>query len=63
MHETAGAEYKQAVRDTFVWCAGEYGHWRRLECLGADGSRLSKEKVAEQLYAELGPEFVNRKPK
>ena len=35
IHETAGDEYKNAVRDTFVWCADSFEHWQRVPCVDA----------------------------
>ena len=60
MHETAGDDYKQSVRDTFVWCSQNYEHWRRLVCVDEAGTRISKEDLAETLYGELKSEFVNQ---
>ena len=39
IHETAGDEYKNAVRDTFVWCADSFAHWQRVPCVDAEASR------------------------
>ena len=39
IHETAGDEYKNAVRDTFVWCADSFEHWQRVPCVDAEASR------------------------
>ncbi len=61
IHETAGDDYKTAVRNTFVWCAGQFEHWRRLPCVDASGERISKEALHEVLYAALSPSFVNRR--
>ena len=60
IHETAGDSYKNAVRETFLWCADEFANWIRMPCLDADGARLSKQQLHEALYAALAPEFVNR---
>ena len=29
----AGDDYKDAVRDTFVWCADNFDHWQRVPCV------------------------------
>lgn len=60
MHETAGADYKNAVRDTFVYCAERNEHWHRIPCVGEDGTRVSKEKLGETLYDKLAEHFVNK---
>ena len=61
IHETAGTDYKAAVRETFLWCASHHAHWERVACIDAEGSRYSKAELAEVLYARLASEFVNRK--
>eukprot|EP00320_Phaeocystis_rex_P019098 CAMPEP_0119061082 /NCGR_PEP_ID=MMETSP1178-20130426/4932_1 /TAXON_ID=33656 /ORGANISM="unid sp, Strain CCMP2000" /LENGTH=366 /DNA_ID=CAMNT_0007042251 /DNA_START=32 /DNA_END=1132 /DNA_ORIENTATION=- len=60
IHETAGDDYKGAVRDTFVWCADNFDHWQRVPCVDAQGERISKLQLHEQLYASLQAEFVNK---
>lgn len=62
IHETAGGEYKRAVRETFLWCAAHHEHWERVPCVDAAGSRYSKAELAEVLYARLAGEFVNQQP-
>ena len=62
IHETAGQDYKSAVRDTFLWCADAYDHWVRVPCVSAEGTRHSKQELSDELYAKLAAEFVNRKP-
>ena len=59
MHEKAGDAYKNSVRDTFVWCAGHFGHWARLPCVDADGRRATKQELSDTLHATLASEFVN----
>ena len=61
IHETAGADYKSAVRDTFLWCAEHKEHWVRVECVDAGGERYSKAELSEVLWARLAGEFVNKK--
>ena len=61
MHETAGAEYKNNVRETYLWCSHHFEHWKRLPGLAEDGSRIGKEKLNDMLFASLEAEFVNRK--
>lgn len=60
MHETAGDEYKQSVRETFLWCTSNFDHWQRIDCLAPDGSRVSREDLGERLYESLSPHFVNQ---
>lgn len=60
IHETAGDDYKDAVRDTFVWCADNFEHWQRVPCVDNAGERVSKPQLAETLYASLQSEFVNK---
>ena len=62
IHETAGDEYKRAVRETFLWSAGEFDHWVALPCVDDKGVRASKQELSDRLYATLASEFVNRKP-
>ena len=61
IHETAGSDYKSAVRDTFLWCASHYEHWRRVPCVDAEGARYSKAELSEVLWARLAGDFVNKK--
>ena len=61
MHETAGADYKEAVRDTFVYCSERNTEvWHRIMCVTEDGTRVTKEKLGETLYQKLADEFVNK---
>ena len=62
IHETAGDDYKSAVRSTFLWCAEEFEHWMRVPCVDDAGERVSKQGLHENLYAALAPHFVNRQP-
>ena len=60
IHETAGADYKNAVRDTFVWCADNFEHWLRVPCVDDEATRISKQQLNDNLYASLQSEFVNK---
>ena len=55
-HETAGADYKNAVRDTFVWCAENFDHWTRVSCVDDEGERVVQALLdhAGERLAELG---------
>ena len=61
IHETAGDDYKTAVRNTFVWCSDQFEHWCRMPCVDDAGVRISKEALHEKLYGELSSSFVNRR--
>jgi len=61
IHETAGTDYKAAVRETFVWCSSQYEHWTRLPCVDEHGQRHSKDALSEVLWTTLLPHFVNCK--
>ena len=61
IHETAGNDYKAAVRETFLWCAEHHDHWVRVPCVDDEGGRYSKAELGEVLYARLAGEFVNKK--
>ena len=61
IHETAGGDYKAAVRETFLWCAEEHSHWVRVACVDDAGGRYSKQELSDVLYARLAGEFVNQK--
>ena len=62
IHETAGTDYKAAVRDTFLWCAEQHEHWVRVPCVDeTSGARYTKAQLSEQLYGALAAEFVNKK--
>jgi hypothetical protein len=61
IHETAGDDYKTAVRNTFVWCSDQFEHWRRMPCVDGAGERISKQTPHEKLNAELSANFVNRR--
>ncbi|KAK7200727.1 thymidylate kinase-like protein [Novymonas esmeraldas] len=45
IHETAGGDYKENVRKTYVWCCERLPGWRRLLCFDNDGRRLSRDEV------------------
>ena len=61
IHETAGDDYKAAVRSTFLWCAREHDHWMRVACVDEpSGRRLTKQELHEGLYDVLRPHLVNR---
>lgn len=60
MHETAGDEYKSAVRQTFLSCADEYDHWVRLTCVDEQGERVSKPALHQTLWEALEPHLVNK---
>ena len=49
------------MRDTYLWCTSAFEHWQRLACVGADGTRVSKEELNDLLFQSLEAEFVNRK--
>ena len=61
IHETAGSDYKSAVRDTFLWCAEHHSHWERVACVDDAGGRYTKQELSEVMYARLASEFVNKK--
>ena len=61
IHETAGNDYKSAVRDTFLWCAEHHDHWVRVACVDAGGARYSKQELSDVLYSSLASEFVNKR--
>jgi hypothetical protein len=46
------------VRDTFLLCARKFESWQHVPCV-VDGQRLTREQLAEQIWAVLSPEFVN----
>ena len=60
IHETAGSDYKAAVRDTFLWCAENKDNWLRVPCVDAGGTRYTKAELSEVLWASLAGEFVNK---
>eukprot|EP00962_Isochrysis_galbana_P031190 scaffold10152_cov108-Isochrysis_galbana.AAC.1 len=62
MHETAGADYKNGVRETYLWCAAHFDHWQAVACVTPDGARIPKEELNDALFESLAAEFVNRKP-
>ena len=62
IHETAGSDYKSSVRQTFLWCAANFGHWTRLSCVDekGEGGRYSKQELSDTMFAVLASEFVNK---
>ena len=61
MHEKAGLDYKNKVRDIFLYCSENFNHWIKLNCLDGNNQRISKEDLSNRIFNILEPEFVNKK--
>ena len=73
-HEKAGINYKNNVRDAFVWCTHHLKGWYEVRCCEDRGddsnkqdaddeiefTRLSREDVHHAIYKLLEAEFVNK---
>ena len=59
MHELAGIEYKNKVRDSFVWCCNQFPEWQEVKCVSEEtGDRISREELHEKIFSALASEFV-----
>lgn len=56
----AGYRYKDAVRSTFLLCARKFGHWSVVPCADEDGSRRSREHIANAVWNIFQDDFVNK---
>lgn len=52
IHETAGGDYKENVRQTFLWCCAELKDWKRVRCCDDDATRRSREELHEEIYTQ-----------
>ncbi|KAG5484141.1 hypothetical protein CUR178_07295 [Leishmania enriettii] len=53
IHESAGGDYKERVRQTYMWCCEHLPGWHRIVCFGDDGRRLTREEVHAAITAHL----------
>lgn len=53
IHETAGGDYKEKVRQTYMWCCDHLPGWHRVACFGEEGRRLTREEVHSAVVAYL----------
>ncbi|GET86419.1 thymidylate kinase-like protein [Leishmania tarentolae] len=53
IHETAGGDYKERVRQTYKWCCEHLPGWHCIECFGDDGQRLTREEVHASIASLL----------
>jgi dTMP kinase len=63
MHELAGLDYKNKVRDSFLWCCKQFPGWAEVKCLDDKESRYSREELSNQIFDMLKTEFVAPAPK
>ena len=61
MHEKAGLDYKNKVRDIFLYCSENFNHWIKINCLDGNNQRISREDLSNRIFNILEPEFVNKK--
>lgn len=54
IHETAGGSYKEAVRQTYLWCCAELKGWHLVRSCEVDGVRKSREVVHKEIYSVVG---------
>jgi len=50
MHEKAGIEYKERVRQTFLWCSREFPKWRVVSSM--DKGDSERRRSREEIHAE-----------
>ncbi|AYU76611.1 thymidylate kinase-like protein [Leishmania donovani] len=53
IHETAGSDYKERVRQTYRWCCEHLPGWHHIECFDDDGRRLTREEVHASITSHL----------
>lgn len=53
IHETAGGNYKQSVRETYLWCCTELQNWQLILCCDDEGNRYDRKTVHERVYSKL----------
>lgn len=53
IHETAGGDYKEKVRQTYMWCCANLPGWHRVACFSDDGHRLTREAVHSAITHHL----------
>eukprot|EP00667_Euglena_gracilis_P005328 EG_transcript_5368 len=64
IHETATLQYKNRVRETFLWCCEQFPEWVAVPCVteaaaeGQAGTRRTREELHEDIYRLLHPFFV-----
>lgn len=51
IHETAGGNYKENVRQTFCWCCAKLPGWHHIHCCEDDGTRRSVEAIHAQVLS------------
>jgi dTMP kinase len=61
IHETAGGDYKEKVRQTYMWCCSHLAGWHRIVCYGEDGHRLTREEVHNSIMQHLGVAFTDQR--
>jgi dTMP kinase len=62
IHETAGLQYKNRVRDTFLWCCDRFPEWTAMPCTQSttEGeARISRDDLHNTIYAQVQPRLVN----
>ncbi|KAG5484931.1 hypothetical protein LSCM1_07006 [Leishmania martiniquensis] len=53
IHESAGGDYKERVRQTYMWCCEHLPGWHRIVCFCDDGRRLTREEVHTTITSYL----------
>ncbi|KPA75856.1 thymidylate kinase-like protein [Leptomonas pyrrhocoris] len=53
IHETAGGDYKEKVRQTYRWCCDRLPGWHRVVCFDKSGCRLTREEVHASVVTYL----------
>lgn len=53
IHETAGDDYKEKVRHTYLWCCDHLSGWSCVPCYDVRGGRLSKDAVHHAILQHL----------
>jgi len=61
MHEKAGLDYKNKVRDIFLYCSKKFDHWIKINCLDGNNRRISEKELSDRIFNILESEFVNKK--
>ncbi|KAH9584050.1 Thymidylate kinase-like domain [Trypanosoma melophagium] len=50
IHETAQSNYKENVRQTYLWCCRQLPNWFHIECCDSKGCRLDREETHNLVY-------------
>ncbi|EPY42611.1 dTMP kinase [Angomonas deanei] len=53
IHETAGNNYKENVRLTYVWCCENLKGWNHILCCNSDGERFERSHISSLIHERV----------